>query len=569
MSNVSSPLAWVENELARMTLAEQIGQMLIADFAAVYTHREHESWQRIQSLLREQHLGGIILAGGSIFEIALLTNELQQLSRIPLLVNADLETGASFWHPWRRARGRAPDLPADLTGGGTMLPRFMALGATRNAEYAFHAARITAQECRALGIHWTNSPLVDINSNPHNPIINIRAFGDDPELVARLGAAYVHGCQSAGVIATLKHFPGHGDSAEDTHMKLPEMPLALERLHQLELVPFKAAMAAGAKAVMTAHLAFPKIDTSHRPATLSQPLLTALLRQELGFQGLIMTDALTMQGLTNHFAADEAAVLAAQAGADVLLIPENTARAHALLLQAVQSGALPKEQVRASVRRILTAKAELGLHAGRTVVIEKIRDIVNQPAAQRLAENMADDALTLLDHDGRTLPLRRERAARILTIVISNSFDPAEGEHLGAALTAHGHQLELVRWRGDDAAATLDHVVKQLPACDLVLLAIYLMPGAWKGAMHLPETMPQLLQLIEHARKPAIAVSFGDPYVFANLPRMPARLCAYGGGRLMEQAVARGLRGEISIQGKLPVTISEYYRFGDGLIFTP
>ncbi len=559
--------SWVETTLARMTLAEQIGQMLMADFPAVFTSREHENWRRIQSLIREQHLGGIILAGGSIFDIAVLTNELQQSSKMPLLVNADLETGVTFWHPWRRARGRAPDLPDELTGGGTLLPRFMALGATRNEDYAFQAGRIAAQESRAIGIHWTNSPLVDINTHPENPIINVRAFSDDPALVARLGAAYVKGCQSAGVIATLKHFPGHGDTAEDTHTRLPEIFLERARLHERELVPFRAGLAAGAKAVMTAHLAFPQIDSSRKPATLSPLLLTNLLREELGHEGLIVTDALTMQGITNHFAPEEAVLLAAQAGADMLLIPVDMVRAHKCLMAAVHNGELPAAQVRASVRRILTAKFGLGLHERRQVEIEKIRAAVNTPAAQQLAEKIAEAAITLLEHEGRMLPLNCENAANMLALIISNTADPAEGEHLTNALTAKGHRVEIVRWNEEYAFALRERLTAQLQSCDLVLLAIYFTVGAWKGPMRLPEAMPQLLRQIHEQRKRAIAISFGDPYVFAKLPKMPVSVCAYGGGRLMERAVAQVLLGEVPIHGKLPVTISEGYRFGAGLTF--
>ncbi|RIK69512.1 hypothetical protein DCC62_23795, partial [candidate division KSB1 bacterium] len=249
---------WVEQALATMSLEEKVGQMLIVDFAAIFTNREHENWQRITRLIREQHIGGFILAGGSLYSIAMLTNELQGLSKWPLLVNADMETGATFFQPWQRARGRAPDLPAFLPGGGTAFPPLMAIGATRSDEFAYEIGRLTALEARALGIHWTNAPVLDINNNPRNPIINTRSFGEDPELVARLGAAFVAGTQASGVLATMKHFPGHGDTDSDTHIELPVLNLEAERLHAVELLPFKAAIKAGARAVMTAHIAFPQ-----------------------------------------------------------------------------------------------------------------------------------------------------------------------------------------------------------------------------------------------------------------------------------------------------------------------
>ncbi|MGH7493400.1 MAG: glycoside hydrolase family 3 protein [bacterium] len=559
--------AWVEATLARMSLAEQVGQMLIADFPAVFTHREHENWRRIRSLIQEQRIGGINLAGGSIFEIACLTNELQQLSPVPLLVNADVETGAGFGNPWRRACGRSPELPDCLTGSGTVLPRFMAIGATRNPEYAFQAGQTVGQECRAIGIHWINSPMVDVNTHARNPIVNVRAFADDAELVARMGAAFVKGCQAAGVMATLKHFPGHGDTAEDTHAQLPHLPFDRDRLRRLELIPFQAGISAGAKVVMTAHLALPQIDPSQMPATLSRPLLTDLLRHELGFNGLIMTDALTMQAITDHYDPGEATLLAARAGADLLLLPADMARAHARLVEAVTGNELPAAQVRESVVRILTAKAELGLHSDRIVALDRIREVVNRPEAQRLAERVAEDAITLLDHDGRVLPLRHVQSAKVLALIISSHSDSAEGEYFAEVLMGGDPQLEWLRWNDGEAADILERVRRRLPVCDLVLLAMYLTVGAWKGPMRLPEAMPQLLRHISAHQLPVVAISFGDPYVFADLPKMSASLCAYGSGRLMEGAVARALRGESTIQGKLPVTISARHRFGAGLRF--
>ncbi len=568
MSSAHNSKSWVEQALAAMTLPELVGQMLVADFAAVFTHREHENFQRIARLIREQHVGGLILAGGNVFDIAILTNELQSLSKLPLLVNADLETGLKFfWRPWQRVRGRAPDLPEFLPGGGTDFPCLMAIGATRREEYAYEAGRITALEARALGIHWTNSPVLDVNNNPRNPIINTRSFGEDPQLVARLGAAYVRGCQSEGVIATLKHFPGHGDTSQDTHMQLPVMHFDEARLHATELVPFKAAIAAGAKAVMTAHLALPQLEATNRPATLSRKIITELLREQLGFNGLVVTDALTMQGITDHYGYEEAAVLAAQAGADMLLIPPDTAKVHRRLVAAAEKGEIALEQIQAAVRRVLLAKADLGLHEERRVELEKIMTVVGAPASQQISEKISAEALTLLENDNKAFPLQPQRPKRIFILVISNALQPGDGIYLQERLCTYGHEVETFSLAQEPTAAALEHALTHCRAAELLLVTMYLSVGAWKGALRIPPLAYEFMNTAQALNKPVLAVSFGDPYVFEHLPAMSASLCAYNGGRTMEGLVARALNGELHIHGKLPVTIPGRFAFGEGIDF--
>jgi len=570
MTAFSNAQSWVEQTLAAMSIPELVGQMLVADFAAVFTHREHENFQRIARIMREHHVGGIILAGGNVFDIAIITNELQRLSKLPLLVNADLETGLKFfWRPWQRVRGRAPDLPAFLPGGGTDFPCMMAIGATRNEEYAYEAGRITALEARAIGIHWINAPVLDVNNNPANPIINTRSFGEDPHMVGRLGAAYVRGCQSENVIATAKHFPGHGDTSQDTHMQLPMMPFDEARLLELELVSFKAAIAAGVKAVMTAHIALPQIDPSNRPATLSRKIITELLRERLGFNGLVATDALTMQGVADHYGHEEAAVLAAQAGADLLLIPPNTAKVHKRLVAAVENGEIALAQIQAAVRRILSAKAELGLHEERVVAVEKIMTAVGAPAAQQISEKISAEAITLLENDGKAFPLHRQQPKKIFALVISNALQAGDGLYLQERLSAYGHHFETLSFLQEPTAATLERALQQCREADLLLVTMYLSVGGWKGALRIPPSAFELINAALATNKPILAVSFGDPYVFEHLLAMSASLCAYNGGRTMEGLVTRALHGELHIHGKLPVTIPGRFAFGAGLECKP
>ena len=556
---------WAEQTLASMTLEEKIGQMLIADFPAVFTNRQHENLQRIKKIIQECHIGGVILAGGSLLDIAVLTNELQKTTTIPLLVNADIEKGCTFSHLWKRHKGRTPDLPEKLTGGGTDFPCLMAIGATRNEEYAYRAGRITALEARAIGIHWTNAPVLDVNVNPRNPIINTRSFGEDLQLAAKLGVAYVQGCQSAGVIATVKHFPGHGDTAQDTHMELPSLPFDRVRLQQVELVPFKAAIDAGVKAVMTAHIALPEIDPTKRPSTLSTFVIQDLLRKELGFQGLAVTDAMTMQAISDHFGVEESAVLAVKAGIDMLLMPKDCYRTHRRLVSAVQDKEIPLETIHAAVHRILAAKADLNLHHHSRVSLDAILDTVNTPAAQTLAEKTAADAITLLEHNDSILPLRTESIQKPLGIIISNSPQPNDGEELTSRLQKIIPNYETCRLDNNVSEKILTTIKDKMADCDLLMLQIFLSVGGWQGELSLPSQVHGIIQIAQDLKKPVVVISLGDPYLLQFLPSVTVSICAYSSDSLMEKAVSKALIGETPFRGRLPVSIPGRFEYGDGI----
>ncbi|NIP60547.1 MAG: hypothetical protein GWM92_19400, partial [Gemmatimonadetes bacterium] len=337
--------SWSEETLRSLTLRQKVGQMImpwvLGDFAPEGTE-EHD---RILEMIERQEVGGVLMSVGSPTEVAVKLNDLQGHSRIPLLVASDLENGAGF-----RFHG-AVHLPGAIPlGGATDYPPLMAVGATGNPGYAYEVGRVTAVEARALGIHVPFAPVLDVNNNPENPIINSRSFGEDPQAVARMGAAFVRGVQDYGAVATAKHFPGHGDTETDSHMELPVIGVDRARLDSVELVPFRAAIRAGVGAVMTAHLAVPELTGSRTtPATLSRPILTDLLRREMGFRGLVFTDALDMDGIDRNFERGEVAVGAVEAGADVVLMPPEPEVALQALLDAVAAGRIPESRIDASV----------------------------------------------------------------------------------------------------------------------------------------------------------------------------------------------------------------------------
>lgn len=556
-------LTWVETTLASMTLEEKVGQLFVADLVAVYSSRESPVMRYAIELIQRYHVGAFILAGGAPVDIALTTNALQRASKIPLLINADLENGLTFGHSWRWVRGRAPELPRYVSGSGTSFPSQMAIGATGNPQFAYRAGRIIAREARAVGIHWTNSPVADANNNPNNPIINTRSFGEDPRLVAEFVAACVRGLQDGNLMATLKHFPGHGDTQSDTHMELPVLPFTEARLDTVELVPFRAGIAAGAKSVMTAHLALPKIDSADRPATLSRPIITGLLRQKLGFAGVVVTDGMTMQGITDDFAADEAAVLAVEAGADAILVPANFAKAFNGVLSAVKSGRIAEVRLDQSVRRMLTVKSWVGLDRARSIDLEKIPAVVATPESEALSDSIYAAAVTLLRNAEGVLPLAKRD--RVHIIVVSEQPSEVVGKELEETLKSHVASTGLSRLSNESASSAILGALRESSRSDAVVLGVYHSIGAWKGRSGFSPVLERLFNQLAQSRQHVISVAFGDPYVLGNLPRTDAVLTPYSGSREAERAVVRALTGQIDVTGKLPVTIPRSYKRGEGI----
>jgi beta-N-acetylhexosaminidase len=554
---------WVASTLKAMTVEEKVGQLFIADLVAVYSHKESPVYRYAVEMVKKYHVGGFILAGGTVTDIAVMTNSLQKMSKLPLIINADLESGLYFAHSWQHARGRAPELPEFIPGGGTGFPSLMAFGATGRPEYARSMGNVIAREARAIGIHWTNSPVADVNNNPANPIINTRSFGEDPNQVARFVAAYVKSLQDGRVVATLKHFPGHGDTAEDTHMGLPVLPFDQQRLDTMELIPFKAGIEAGAKAVMTAHLALPKIDSLNRPATLSKPIMTGLLREKLHFQGIIVTDGMTMQGVTDRFAADEASVLAIEAGTDALLVPADISVAYEGVLKAVKSHRISMERLDQSVRRMLSAKSWLGLPASRTVDIEKISDQVGVPESIALAEEISDKSVTLLRNNNALLPILTPVNIHLITATDDPNFQV--GLELQRTLAKGGHRVVLTRLSNETSLQSYELATESTRNSDRIVVAVYLGVGSWKGKLGLAKPLTDYLADLAQSAKPVVLVAMGDPYVLGKLPTTDAVLACYSGARLAERSLGKAILGGSSITGKLPVTIPGKYTRGQGL----
>ncbi len=552
---------WVERTLDSLTLRQKIGQMIMPVVLGDYAPEGTPGHDRIVRMIQEDGIGGVIISVGSPTDVAVKLNDFQEHSRVPLLVGADLETGAGF-----RLKG-AVHLPTNIAlGGATDFPSLMALGATRDAGLAYEMGRITAQEARAVGIHIPFAPVLDVNSNPDNPVINTRSFGEDPEMVASLGAAFVRGVQEHGAIATAKHFPGHGDTGTDSHLGLPTITSSRARLDSVELVPFERAIQAGVGAIMTAHITVPALNGGNGdPSTLSPLVLHDLLREQLGFHGLVVTDAMDMGAIDRGYDRDEAAALAVEAGADIILQPPDVSVAIRGILDAVCSGRIPEARIDQSVRHILEVKQELGLASRRTVPIEEIPRIVGIPEHTEVAAEVARRSMTLLRNGRDLLPLLGTRTARVLSVSYRRTNDLLAGRYFNAGLRSHYPRLNTVEVTRDTRKPVYDGLLRQARASNLVVVSLYVTAVSYAGSVALPEEAADFIKGLERQGTPYIVISFGSPYLATEFPDVEAYMLAWSGSEASQRAAAQALFGDFSLTGRTPTAIPPLFEVGAGI----
>jgi beta-glucosidase-like glycosyl hydrolase len=570
--------AWVRKTLAKMTLDDKIGQLVVPGLNGVYTPVDSEALDKLERLVREGRVGGFHVFGGGealppallnpvygvagsravkgdALAIATLLNRLQRASALPLMFTADFEGGAGY-----------------IVDGATRMPRAMALGATRDTALAERAGRVGASEGRALGVHVDYYPVVDVNVNPQNPVINIRSFSEDPELVARMATAYLRGIQQGGMLSTAKHFPGHGDTTVDTHLDLALIEHSRSRLDAVELVPFRAAIAAGVDAVMSSHIRLPALDpTAGRPATLSRPILTGLLREELGFKGLVFTDSMSMHAISKRYAPAEAAALAVQAGADVVLDSPDPEAALRGIKLALERGEIAMDALDRSVERILQAKARLGLHRARTVDVEAVPASVGGRAHEAVAVEIASRAITLLKDERGQVPLALPQQARVLLLSVVDSAggwrEAAPGRVLIPELRKRLPGLTAVEVTDRTTTSELDLLRAMAKGADAVVAATFTRASDPSGRLGLSPGQQSLLEALarDDARRPLVVVALGSPYVGALGAKLPAVLVTYEVGDAPEAAAVRALCGEAPIGGRLPVSLPGLFAAGHGL----
>ena len=541
-----------------MTLRDEVAQLVFIAFHGEAPNSRTREYRKFMRLITETRVGGLclvnvsngrVVARAEPYALATFLNRMQRLTRVPLMVGADFERGASM-----------------RVDGTTVFPQAMAFGATGEPAFSRAEGEITAREARALGVHWVYYPVADVNNNPDNPIINIRSFGEDPKSVAAHVVAFIEGAHADKrnyVLATAKHFPGHGDTAVDTHLNLAVITADRAHLESTELVPFRAAIDAGVDAVMTAHIAVPALAPPDLPATLSPAILTDLLRQQLGFKGIVVTDALEMGSIAKGFSSGEAAVRAIEAGADTLLMPTDPDAAIKAVIAAVESGRLTRQRIRDSVVKILAAKEKIGLDKKRVVDIEAIGDVVDSPESNEKAQEIAERAVTLVRNTGNMIPLAG--ASRACYVVLSEGRYATGGQAFTQEVRKRQHDANVVTLDASMALADVDAGLAGVASCERYVVAAYASVAAYRGSAGLAGELPHAIDTLVGWGKPVALIAMGNPYLLRNFPNVTAYLATYSTVAPSEAAAVRAIFGEIPIRGHLPVTIPGLAALGDGI----
>jgi beta-N-acetylhexosaminidase len=549
---------WTDSVLASLTLREKAAQIVWPSVYGDYTSGDSPQWRRLTQYIQREKVGGFTISVGSPIEIAAKLNAMQSMSTVPLLFGADLEAGAGF-----RARGGYFVPNAIDLGGAIVFPPEMAIGATRDTTLAYEQGRLTALEGRALGIHIAYAPVLDVNNNPDNPVINTRSYGEDPDLAARMGVAFIRGLQNHGMIATGKHFPGHGDTGVNSHLALPVVTVSRSRLDAVELVPFRAAVNSGVGAIMTFHGAMPALDSSGVPGTLSTKVLTDLLRAELGFKGLIISDAMDMRGVLDQFGASEAVKRGVAAGIDVLIQPLDVPQTIEAVVAGVREGRYTEARLDSSVRKVLEAKRRLGLGRNKLVDLNGIRFIVGDSANAQIARRVAEKSITLVKDSLKQIPLN-VRDARVLSISLARRADLPAGNAFNAELRTGLPKLRTEFVATDDAALNYPRLLAAADSADVTIVSSYVGQSWDAVTANAPQAFATFVEsLAKRGRKP-IVVAFGNPYLLRQVPSVGAYLVAWGGFPVSQTAAARALLGTAAISGHLPISIPPYASRGAG-----
>jgi beta-N-acetylhexosaminidase len=567
---------WVEQTKKALTLDDKIGQLIVPSFESNFLSTDSDTFDELTRLVRDYHVGGFHVFGASIpappvllnpgygtvilgqpFSTAFLTNRLQSLSTVPLLNTADFETGVGF-----------------RIFGGTIFPRQMAMGAAGDPRLVREEARITGIESRALGVHVNFAPIADVNNNPRNPVINTRAYGEDPARVAALVGAYVAGAREGGMIATIKHFPGHGDTDVDSHLGLPVVTYDRARLNQIELLPFRRGIEQGAEAVMAAHIEMPALDPApSMPATFSPLILRDLLRTEMRFDGLLYTDSMSMDAVSKMVSPDEGAVRAVLAGADQVLHSPDPVAAFNGLKAAVASGRIAEARLDEAVDRILRAKASVGLHVQRTIDLDAVPTKIGGRANQAVAQEASARSMTLVKDDRRQVPLSIPRETPVLYLSV---LDYPAGWQIAAPSRTFIPELRK-RWPQVTAIEVSDHtpmselnlVRAVAPRYGAIVASVFVRATSGSGRLDLSPELIRLLRDLARAtdrtNTPLITTFFGNPYVAAAIPELPAVLLTYDFYDLTEASAVRAIAGEAAIGGRLPITLPGLFPVGHGL----
>jgi beta-N-acetylhexosaminidase len=564
----SAPLSsaqrrWVDSTLATLSLHDRVGQMVMVWMLGDYANTRDSAYAEVIRWVEHDHIGGVSMSLGTPLEVAAKLNDLQRRAPVPLLTSADLEPGLG-----RLEGGLFAHYMLDA-GSATVFPPAMAIAATGRDSDAFDVGRAIAREGRAVGIHINFAPVVDVNNNPSNPVINTRSFGEDPQRVARLSALFVRGATAGGQLATAKHFPGHGDTDVDSHVGVPVVSANMIRLEAIELVPFKAAIEAGAALVMTAHIALPAVQgDSTTPATLSSRIITGLLRDTLGFRGVAITDAMTMEGIGKGYTTEQSSVLAVKAGADILLKPSDPTRAINAVVSAVEAGEIARSRIDSAARHVLELKARSGVMLAPSVSLERLRDVVGAPEHRALAADIARRAITLLRDRDTLVPM--SDTGRTLVVHYAPETEIKAGRTFeatlrgGAVAGERRRAVQVARILPTATNDVLDSLDRLADGVETVVVTAYVRRVEGEGRVAVPQPIASWIDRLAQRRK-VIVVSFGNPYLIRQFANVGSYLVTYGVSDDLERAAVLALTGRAPITGRTPVSLPGFFRAGDGM----
>jgi beta-N-acetylhexosaminidase len=568
---------WAAKTLRKMSAEEKVGQLFMIWVRARFLNIDSPDYRELRDTIRRDHIGslamtvpvdGPLLIKSEPYEAAMLLNQLQRDSKLPLLIAADFERGVSM-----------------RLYGSTVFPHAMAFGAAGKPDYAERFGKITAAESRAIGVHWNFFPDADVNSNPANPIINTRSFGENPEQVGTLVASYIEGAHTAGMMTTAKHFPGHGDTDTDSHLGVARVGGNLARLQSVELPPFRRAVEAGVDSIMVAHVAIPALEPDpNKVATVSPAIVTDLLQKQMGFKGIVVTDALDMAGLTRLYAANigRAAVDAFKAGSDLLIIPADLEASYKSMLDAVKAGEISQERLDLSVLKLLKAKASLGLHKARLVDVDALSKEVGKTDDIAFGQQVAEDAITLVRDNGRLLPFKHQGTVqgglpyqkveeihnRMVAVVFSDDMRTESGRAFERALRMRVPDANVIYVDPRTAGPMAEEILRTVGEAQAVIAAVYVVPSPGKiaNSVGLVDATGNLLQsLIQRVGEKMVVIAMGNPYVAADFSGIQNYICTFSNASVSELGAVKALFGEIAIQGHLPVTIPNIAQRGAGI----
>ncbi len=541
--------SWAEKTLSTLTLREKIAQMMVFHMNMRFLNEESPKWKEITSLLETDGIGGIHIWFGDVGTSLTLLNEIQKRSKVPIIVDADIEYGVQRRFP-----------------AGTDLPPLMAIAATGNTHFAYEAGRIAALESRALGIHWNFSPVTDVNNNPNNPIINTRSFGEDPDEVGKYAVEFIRGLQDHGMLATAKHFPGHGDTETDSHTSLATIPSDSSRLWSLELKPFQTVIDAGVDAVMVAHVHSPDLQpNANLPATLSSFWISDVLREKMGFKGVIVTDSMAMGGVTRNYSDTYALIHAINAGCDFILQNYNVKKSIDIVEDAIQKGIISENRINDAALKMLKMKEKVGLHTQRFIALEETRKILGNKEFNESAMNIAAKSITLVKNENNILPLKVEKNEEIIVIDIYDHPNDHDESTTTKDLKRSGLKIRSLQVDESDSTSYYNSILQKIPKNAPIILNSFASPSAWKNRIFLQDHQMDFINELNQKSNRVLLISFGNPYLIQGLPETPGYICAWKGNDILQKAMVQTLMGKNHFSGTLPITIPDIAERGDGL----